>query len=61
MAEPTARELEQRAQEASAMAARMRNIMARLVLTYERLAKSAADHEANGRNAPRKQSRDEIA
>lgn len=64
MPEPTARELAQRAQVARAIAARMHNphtkrIMTRLALTYDRLAKFVAAHEASGQNIPREQGRDE--
>lgn len=54
MPEPTARQLEQRAEEARAVAGQMRDpwtrsAMANLALTYERLAKFAADREERER------------
>ena len=57
MLAPTARQLEQCAEEVRAIAAEMRDretkrIMTTLALTYERLAEFAARHEASGRNAP---------
>jgi len=66
VSEVTARQLEERAEEARAVAAQMRDpeskrIMARLALTYERLAKFATLRETSDRNRPLGAGRNEAA
>lgn len=66
MLERTARQLKQRAEEARAVAAQMRDpgtrsTMTNLALTYERLAKFAADREACENGSTIDRSKDKAA